>query len=111
MRVRPESAADPVRGLAGERIGGIGVAARGADLGVAEDALYDVHVHVLFAEQRSGGMTRVMQPGALGDPSLGQQCLPFVPVVVRVDGPTARLTPDQISVFPGFCRRMGLVSC
>ena len=38
----PERATDPVCGLASEWIGGIGVDASGADLGVAKDALYDV---------------------------------------------------------------------
>jgi len=99
--VWPERATDPVRGLAGERIGGIGVDASGTDLGVAKNALYDVHVDVLLAEQRSGGMARIMQPGTLADAGLGQECLPLVPVIVRVDGAATRLAPDQIPVLPG----------
>lgn len=45
-----------------------------------------------------------MQPGALLDAGLGQECLPLIPVIVRVDGSATRLAPDQIPVLPGASR-------
>jgi hypothetical protein len=67
---------------------------------VPEDALYDVHVDVLLAEQGSAGVADVMEPGVLGDSRFAQESLPLFPVVMGVNRPTVGLTPDEIPVLP-----------
>jgi hypothetical protein len=49
----PQQLANAVGGLAGQRVGWVGVDARRGHLGMSQDALYDVDVHVQLAEQGS----------------------------------------------------------
>lgn len=106
-RVGPEHPAHPARGFAGERVGWVGVDAGGCDLGMAKDALDDVHVHVLFPEQGSGRVPGVVRPGVFGDAGFGQERLPFLPVVMRVDRAARWLAPDEVPFLPN-CPRLRL---
>jgi hypothetical protein len=56
--VRPKCPSDQPGRFAGERVGGVGVDAGCGDLGMPEDALNDVHVHVLLPQQGPGGAGR-----------------------------------------------------
>lgn len=67
---------------------------------MTQDALYHVHVHVLFAQQRPGGVPRVVQSCGLGNARLGEQGFPLVPVVMRVDRAAVWPAPDQIPLLP-----------
>ena len=82
----------------------VGVDAGGGHLGVSQDALYDVDVYVQLAEQRSGGVARVVQPNVF-DPGLTEDFLPFPPIDVRVDRVAVRLAPNQVPFLPRVTRR------
>src|SRR6266700_3093155 len=103
----PEQPADAVGSLAPERVGWIGVDARRGHLGVPQDALYHVDVYMQFAEQRSGGVARVVQPHVL-DPGFAENLLPFLPIDVRVDRVAVWLAPDKIPVLPGIASGVAL---
>lgn len=109
IRVRPEQSSDEVGGLSGQWIGWVGVDARRGHLGVPKDVLNHVDVYVQLAEQRSCRVASVVQPHVLNS-GLAEDCLPFLPIDVRVDRVTVRLAPNQIPVLPGVAGGVALGS-
>src|SRR5262249_8732708 len=54
----------------------------------------------------AGGMPGVMQPGVLRDACFGQERLPLVPVVVRVDRSAVGSAPHQVPLLPAVPGRL-----
>ena len=71
FRVGPQHAPDAFHRFAGQRVRGIGVDTSRICLGVAENALYHVHIHVLFSQQSAASVPGAVHADILGDPGLG----------------------------------------
>jgi hypothetical protein len=56
FRVGPQHTSDAFNRFAGQRVRGIGVDTSRIYLGVAENALYHVHIRMLFPQQSAAGV-------------------------------------------------------